>query len=593
MNVITDIGSVVQRGFSSLLLMLALCMVLASCDTAQTRRRMADIIAEADSMNRHYAPMTSDSLLLLACRYYDRHGSPNERMRAHYLLGCAYRDMGEAPQALECYQDAINNADTTSTDCDYKTLCRVYAQMSDVFYYQNLFENQLVSLDRATYYGYLAKDTLAALLAYAQKMDGYKILSLPDSMLYVFESSQSLLQEAGYQRIAAGMSLTPIEYLLDRGDISRAKQLFDIYESESGFFDVNDNIEEGREIYYYIKGYYYLKTCRYDSAEYFFRKELATGRDFNNQNAGMHGLALLFQQTHEPDSAAKYALGSYAMNDSVYAHKTTKEVAATKALYDYTRYAHEAQQSKIDAIQSQLRFIAAAIIAILVLVLAIFFAYGYHSVQKKRRKEKIHYQRLQDSYRRTEKELSELRIYQEQFSRMTSEWKEQTAQEVNRLHQSEQMLKELISEKELELDRLDAELTRYRKKEELTAAASSDEESLLREFSFYQDLLRLTDQGHPLSENDWKAVQEFQKDHLPQFHQFLSDNRHALTDYEYRVCLLVRLYFKPKNIANALGLDASYVTRVRRSMVKKLFGVAASSKEADMLVRQIGRIKGC
>ena len=29
-------------------------------------------------MNRHYVAMTSDSLLLLACRYYDRHGTPNE-----------------------------------------------------------------------------------------------------------------------------------------------------------------------------------------------------------------------------------------------------------------------------------------------------------------------------------------------------------------------------------------------------------------------------------------------------------------------------------------------------------------------------------
>ena len=72
----------------------------------------------------------------------------------------------------------------------------------------------------------------------------------------------------------------------------------------------------------------------------------------------------------------------------------------------------------------------------------------------------------------------------------------------------------------------------------------------------------------------------------------MADNRNALTDYEYKICLLVRLYFKPKNIANALNLDASYVTRVRRSMVKKLFGIDASSKEADMLIRQIDRIKG-
>ena len=36
-----------------------------------------------------------DSLQLELVKYYDRHGSPNERMTAHYLLGRAYSDMGE------------------------------------------------------------------------------------------------------------------------------------------------------------------------------------------------------------------------------------------------------------------------------------------------------------------------------------------------------------------------------------------------------------------------------------------------------------------------------------------------------------------
>lgn len=31
---------------------------------------------------------------------------PNEKMEAHYLLGCIYRDMKEAPKAMQCYQDA-------------------------------------------------------------------------------------------------------------------------------------------------------------------------------------------------------------------------------------------------------------------------------------------------------------------------------------------------------------------------------------------------------------------------------------------------------------------------------------------------------
>jgi len=243
-----------------------------------------------------------------------------------------------------------------------------------------------------------------------------------------------------------------------------------------------------------------------------------------------------------------------------------------------------------------LRFVVTAVIALIILVVSLVIVYRYRSLQKKRREEKLHYQRLLESYRQTEGEILELRAHQEQFSRMAVERQEvlvhqQTTQELNRLRQSEQTLTELISKKEKELDKLAAELAQYRRKDELMAVASSDEENLLRVLPFYQSLLRTTDQGQSLTDSDWKPIHQFFKERLPQFHQFVADNRHALTDYEYQMCLLVRLYLKPKNIANALGLDASYVTRVRRSMVKKLFGVDVSSKEADMLVRQMDRIK--
>lgn len=38
---------------------------------------------------------------------------PNEKMEAHYLLGCIYCDMKEAPKAMQCYQDAVESVDTS------------------------------------------------------------------------------------------------------------------------------------------------------------------------------------------------------------------------------------------------------------------------------------------------------------------------------------------------------------------------------------------------------------------------------------------------------------------------------------------------
>ena len=68
--------------------------------------------------------------------YFDDHGTSNEQMLAHYLLGRAYYDLHEAPMALHSFQEAAEKADTTASDCDYRQLSRVYGQIGKLFYHQ-------------------------------------------------------------------------------------------------------------------------------------------------------------------------------------------------------------------------------------------------------------------------------------------------------------------------------------------------------------------------------------------------------------------------------------------------------------------------
>lgn len=250
--------------------------LLADADHLSRRQEMRCRLLRMNAINKldtvFNAVHVSQALAL--ADYFNRCGTSNEQMLAYYLLGRTYIDTGDAPEALRSYQEAINSADTLSVDCDYSTLCRVYTQMAYVLYYQHLFSDELVSLNMAKHYGYLAKDTLAALLAYAQEMDTYEMMLKPDSMLYICETSSKLLKEIGKTETAAGMLFTPVCFLLDCGNIAKARLFLETYEHESGFFDANNNIETGREIYYYAKGYYYLKTCQYDSAEYFFLRNL-------------------------------------------------------------------------------------------------------------------------------------------------------------------------------------------------------------------------------------------------------------------------------------------------------------------------------
>ena len=54
-------------------------------------------------------------------------------MMANYILGCTYRDLGSAPKALEAYRDAVECADTTDVECDFRQLMLIHSQMAYLY----------------------------------------------------------------------------------------------------------------------------------------------------------------------------------------------------------------------------------------------------------------------------------------------------------------------------------------------------------------------------------------------------------------------------------------------------------------------------
>ena len=228
--------------------------------------------------------------------YFDSHGTPNDQMLAHYLLGRCYADMREAPMALHCYQEAIGRADTTAKDCDFAQLSRVYGQSSAIFYQQGLYRNAMEYDDLSAKYGWLGKDKLNALRSYAMKAAAYDQLQMKDSAILIYSDAIRQMKDHNYIKIAAGFSGTLAKKLIDKGETVKALPYLQDYEQNSGYFDSLRDIAKGREVYYYAKGLYHLKTNQPDSAEYYFRKELRTGKDFNNQSAGAYGLSLLYHQ---------------------------------------------------------------------------------------------------------------------------------------------------------------------------------------------------------------------------------------------------------------------------------------------------------
>lgn len=131
---------------SNLLLSIIVSCLIVGC--AQDRVQYENVLNRAERQNLDYDSITNLDSIKMAVEFMDKNGSNNERVRAHYLLGCAYRDMGEAPLALESYHNAVDCADTTQADCNYGQLAKVHSQTAYLLFRQLLPFEQLEELEQ-------------------------------------------------------------------------------------------------------------------------------------------------------------------------------------------------------------------------------------------------------------------------------------------------------------------------------------------------------------------------------------------------------------------------------------------------------------
>ena len=525
-----------------LLTIFVLLLALTCCTTEADRNRMRAGLDSINVRNCNGQPFTVSDVRPYV-EFFDEDGTPNDCLLAHYLLGLAYYDHGEAPMALQCYQDAADCADTTAADCDYAQLCRVYAQIAQVFYEQGLYRQQLVFQRLSSKYAWIGKDTLAALMSYEQESQAYRNLNIPDSLLYICEHVSQLYRNYGYPHYAASALFHTLRTLIVRQEFDKAKQNIQIYESESGFFDSHGNIQKGREIYYKIKGLYFLYTNNLDSAEYYFRKELHDGRDYNNQNAAATGLSELYQRLHQPDSIAKYSLYAYAMSDSLYKKRTSKDVERIQAMYNYTRHQEVARRESEKAALANRKLLICFIVLLAVLLLSSW---------------------LYIARRKVIDNLQKIAAKLDEYKKENDELKQNAS--ANQCQ---------IIENEKRISQLEKKLGRYSK---LVYIGIEKTENNLKNSPNYQKINEMAYKGQKLTNDDWDTICNLICEYLPSSYDFIVSH-FKINSSEYRICILLRLHFKVGEIANMLGVSSPYISKVNTDILGKTFGKRGSSKE--------------
>lgn len=530
--------------------------------------RMQYLLHHLNAQNKTNVKFTSDSLAKELVDHFDSHGTTNERVLAHYLLGRAYSDMGEAPQAIDSYQNAVDVADTTVTDFDFYTFGCVYSQMATIYHRQLLLTDEIEARRNASHYDVRANEIQWAIYNQVMSAGAYILLNKKDSAEIILKSALEQYRKCGFTQQALRFSKTLMNlYTENPQQLAEAKTLIDQFEAESDLFDEHHELPPSQRKYYEYKGKYYEGINQLDSAEYYYRKIYYSGMSYTSQDPMYRGLLSVFSKRHQADSIAKYAQLYCMANDSSIALKDRDIVAQMAANYNYNRSQKEAEQEreKAQEVFVLLGIIILVVIVLLIIILAISWLYRKNQKEKQKRismlEESLSSARLQRSA--VQEELR--RLKEKDYEGMIAEKERQEAE----LTQA--------------IERLQAENDRFKQRQ--------DHLETFLESSIAQLFIKKANgkAERPIpSEAEWKLLMsQFSKD-IPVTFKSFGEGK-SLSPLEQRICVLLILDIPEKAISIMTDSVGSTISNAKARANEKLYGKKDAPSLKNNLIHSLKR----
>ena len=505
--------------------------------------RMRYEILKADANNKCFNFIATDSAFREVVDYYDRHGSPNEKTKAYYLMGCIFRDKHDIPSALEHFYTALEKADTLSNDCDNLLLMRIWGQIAEAYDDQYMIEESLTPHKEYSRYALKAGNTFESIRGL--EFCNYDYFELKDTLkvLQLTEKLKKMYLEAGYPDYAHNCQSVAAYIYIARGNRAKAEKLVGEIVEKGGITDRHGEFIRNRERNYHLLGQYYMLKNQFDSAENNFRK-LIKHRYYAD---AYNGLLSLYAKEGKTDSVYKYAPLSHRAFTDLQTYINGAAALRMKNSYNYSAYKSDAIAKANEAVRNWRMFCISSLIGIGLLAL-IVIAYYYYQKQR----------RLQ-----TAKQNAMRRAY------LSAE---------ERLHEAEKkisVLQDIMDEKKNimdEMELLKQEVEQHKQVMKVIQNGNNDE--LLNDCiivkQFRNHITNASKLPNP-TEQDWLSLEKAVSKCAPIFYAALvRDN--CLTQKELRVCFLVRLSFPTKSIATLMNCSIQSVTNAKASANEKLFG---------------------
>ena len=511
------------------------------------------------AQDKAYIPHTSDSAVLSVLHYYEERKDRRHLPEAYYYAGRVYRDLGDAPQALDYFDKAL---EAMPRDGMLPLRSKVLSQMGTLFYRQGMYPEAL-----EMYKGSLKSDSVlgdsVGIIANRLNMSlSYKSLGKQDSMR-IFALSAHLLNR--------NMQRPP-----HTGDIENrlawAYLCEQQYDSARLFLReaLQNSNDRNKDAIYTTAGLFHQALGNSDSAVWYYQHLLHETSTYVRQVA-YGNLAQLALAQNNPQKALHYLYEHNLCADSIQKITNTEGIRKVYALYNYQlREKENARLREANARKTQ-NIVYLALGAGLLLV-------GSGAFYRKRKKQwKAQWENAEnlrkEAYRRSAQFVQDNRAEMEKLQK--------------KIRQLQRDLKDKGSMLE-ELERQKAILANTNQQTLL----EQDKRRLAEEGLFSSDIYlhfrqQLEEEVPHLTPQDWNDLQEQLDACYDGFTRKLHTLHLRLSSKEMQTCMLIKARFSNTEIGKLTHTSVEGVSSRRSRLYEKVFHEKKGSKEWDAFIRSL------
>lgn len=498
-----------------------------------------------------------------AVEYYDKHGSPDEKMDACLLLGSVYRDMGDAPQALEWFDKAITHGEKGNNKIQ---LAKIHGQKADLFTQRNLLKNALKEINEMKTIAETIGNYELFINALSFKSSIFNEMGMIDSVLsldkYLYNTYIEVLNDT--VSAVVGMA-SSIPIFIKQGNFKEACHFLQLYKNKSKRFESNEKVKVGFESVYSMYADFYFAQNQLDSAQIYY-SNTANSSSWNNKTIGYYGLMSTFEKMGKSDSVVKYSILTCEAYNKLFNELQTNTLQQIEATYNYGRYKQESAEKALEAEKSRnFTYVLLSIFVLSLCVICLAWTIWRHKKKREMGQMHIRLERAKTDAYRISVERNELKAQLEEKVSMIEELskKDETVTESN---SNIMVLQKLQSE----VEQLNDELSRT---ERSYAKLMNEGENILT------TLLLKANNRVNVNENEWNRMKDYIDEVYPRFLDNLVGAIPNINQDYMRIAMLVKLEFSTTHIASLVCRSVTAVSNARRRMYEKAHKVSTGTAE--------------